>query len=224
MFLFSILGPSFDRGGFFMYPILFAFILGLAFIIERLIVIRQASTDTKKFLNELKAILATKGPDAAAKYCEDKKFSVSNIFYAGLVRVENGIEAVEKAIITYGSLEIAYLEKGLIWISLAITIAPMLGFTGTVQGMIASFDAIKEANQISPKIVASGISIALITTLFGLIVAMILQVGYNYIINRINLLVAEIEESTIEFMDILRLTLKNQEQAAGVQKEKDTTS
>ncbi len=219
MFLFSLLGPRFEQGGFFMYPILISFIIGLTFIIERIITLKKSSVNTKKFLNELKAILATKGPEAAAKYCEDKKYSISNIFYAGLVRVENGIEAVEKAITTYGSLEIAYLEKGLIWISLCITIAPMLGFTGTVQGMISAFDAIKEANQISPRIVASGISIALITTLFGLIVAMILQVGYNYIVSQINLIVAELEEATIEFMDILHLTLEKQHTQESVQKE-----
>ena len=127
------------------------------------------------------------------------------MFQAGLLRAEEGIEAAEKAIISYGGIEMAFLEKGLIWISLMISLAPLLGFTGTVQGMIEAFDAIKEARNISPEIVAGVISIALLTTLFGLVVAMILQVFYNFFVSRIDRLVIEMEESSIELIDSLVL-------------------
>ncbi len=124
-------------------------------------------------------------------------------FLCRFLRADEGMEAAEKAIIAYGGIEMSFLERGLIWISTFITIAPMLGFTGTVQGMITAFDAIKEAAQISPAIVADGISVALLTTLFGLVVAMILQVFYNYFIARIDRLVGDMEESSIELIDAL---------------------
>ena len=128
-----------------------------------------------------------------------------SVFQAGLLRAEEGIESAEKAIISYGGIEMAFLEKGLVWISLAISLAPLLGFTGTVQGMIEAFDAIKEAKNISPEIVAGGISVALLTTLFGLVTAMILQVFYNYFVSRIDRLVIDMEESSIELIDSLVL-------------------
>ncbi|KAA0265244.1 MAG: MotA/TolQ/ExbB proton channel family protein, partial [Chlorobiota bacterium] len=123
--------------------------------------------------------------------------------HAGLQRFDEGLESVEKAIMTYGSIETGFLEKRMVWISLCIALAPMLGFTGTVQGMIEAFEAIKEANQISPAIVAGGIAKALITTLFGLVVAMILQVFYNYFISRIDDLVSDMEESSVQLIDSL---------------------
>ena len=128
---------------------------------------------------------------------------METIFYAGLLRADEGVDSAEKAIVTYGGIEMGFLEKGLIWISLFITLAPMLGFTGTVQGMIQAFDAIKEAAQISPSIVAGGIAVALLTTLFGLVVAMILQVFYNYFVAKIDRLVSEMEESSVELIDAL---------------------
>ena len=128
---------------------------------------------------------------------------IASVFHAGLLRADEGLDAAEKAIIAYGGIEMSFLERGMIWISTFITIAPMLGFTGTVQGMIEAFDAIKEAAQISPAIVAEGISIALLTTLFGLVVAMILQVFYNYFISRIDRLVGDMEESSVELIDAL---------------------
>ena len=143
------------------------------------------------------------GIEAAKEVCANTRGPVASVFHAGLLRADEGLEAAEKAIIAYGGIEMGFLEKGMIWISTFITIAPMLGFTGTVQGMIQAFDSIKEAAQISPAIVASGISVALLTTLFGLVVAMILQVFYNYFISRIDKLVGDMEESSVELIDAL---------------------
>ncbi|MBP7543149.1 MAG: MotA/TolQ/ExbB proton channel family protein, partial [Ignavibacteriaceae bacterium] len=128
---------------------------------------------------------------------------VSSVFHAGLQRYDEGLDSVEKAIMTYGGIETGFLEKGLIWISLFIALAPMLGFTGTVQGMIEAFEAIKEANQISPAIVAGGIAKALITTLFGLVVAMILQVFYNFFVAKIDGIISDMEESSVQLIDSL---------------------
>ena len=190
-------------GGFFMHPILAVLILGLAFCIERLWTLNRASTDTKKFLVSVKSSLDQGGVPAALEVCQNHRGSIASVFQAGLLRAEEGIEAAEKAIISYGGIEMAFLEKGLVWISLAISLAPLLGFTGTVQGMISAFDAIKEAKNISPEVVAGGISVALLTTLFGLVCAMILQVFYNYFVSRIDRLVIDMEESSIELIDSL---------------------
>jgi biopolymer transport protein ExbB len=163
----------------------------------------KARTNTKKFIVDVKRALTSGGVEAAKKVCENTSGPVASVFYAGLLRYDEGLDAAEKAIIAYGGIEMGFLERGLIWISTFITIAPMLGFTGTVQGMIGAFDAIKEAAQISPAIVAEGISVALLTTLFGLVVAMILQVFYNYFISRIDRLVSDMEQSSIELIDAL---------------------
>ncbi|HAL56188.1 MAG TPA: flagellar motor protein MotA [Bacteroidetes bacterium] len=192
-------------GGIFMHPILATMIIGLAFCIERLWTLNRATVNTKKFLVEVKKALDTGGTQKALEVCANNRGSIASVFQAGLLRAEEGIEAAEKAIISYGGIEMAFLEKGLIWISLMISLAPLLGFTGTVQGMIEAFDAIKEARNISPEIVAGGISIALLTTLFGLVVAMILQVFYNFFVSRIDRLVIEMEESSIELIDSLVL-------------------
>ena len=152
---------------------------------------------------QVKDALKKGGVQEAIKLCENTRGSISSVFHAGLLRADEGIEASEKSIMAYGAIEMGFLERGLIWISTFISLAPMLGFTGTVQGMIQAFDAIKEAAQISPSIVAGGISVALLTTLFGLIVAMILQVFYNYFVSKIDHLVADMEESSIELIDAL---------------------
>ncbi len=192
-------------GGFFMHPILIVLILGLAFCVERLWTLNRASTDTKKFLISVKGALDQGGVPAALDVCQAHRGSIASVFQAGLLRAEEGIEAAEKAIISYGGIEMAFPEKGLVWISLAISLAPLLGFTGTVQGMIDAFDAIKEAKNISPEVVAGGISVALLTTLFGLVSAMILQVFYNFFVSRIDRLVIDMEESSIELIDSLVL-------------------
>ncbi len=193
----------FLQGGPFMYPILACFILGLAISIERFISLSMAGINTRKFLKNVIGALDKDGTDAALGVCQKEKGPVANIFHAGLLRSGRGAEHVEKAITNAGSIEMAFLERGMIWLSMFITVAPMLGFTGTVAGMISAFDDIKRANDISPSIVASGISIALLTTLFGLVVAIILQFFYNYFVSRIDRLVIDMEESSVELVDHL---------------------
>jgi biopolymer transport protein ExbB len=190
-------------GGIFMHPILACLIIGLALCFERLWTLNRASINSKEFAKKVKTALQDGGVESAKEVCINTRGPVASIFYAGLLRADEGVDSAEKAIVTYGGLEMGFLERGLIWISLFITLAPMLGFTGTVQGMIVAFDAIKEAAQISPSIVANGIAIALLTTLFGLVVAMILQVFYNYFVAKIDKLVSEMEESSVELIDAL---------------------
>ncbi|GAB4297174.1 MAG: MotA/TolQ/ExbB proton channel family protein [Ignavibacteriaceae bacterium] len=197
------LTEKFVAGGGFMWPILACLVLGLAFSFERLWTLSRARVNTKDFIVKVKRALDEGGVEAAKEVCASTRGPVASVFHAGLLRADEGLEAAEKAIIAYGGIEMSFLERGMIWISTFITIAPMLGFTGTVQGMIEAFDAIKEAAQISPAIVAEGISIALLTTLFGLVVAMILQVFYNYFISRIDRLVGDMEESSVELIDAL---------------------
>lgn len=203
--LINVLVQKFIEGGFFMWPILACLILGLAFAFERFWTLNKATVDTRKFIVDVKKALDDGGVDRAVKVCANTRGPVASVFQAGLLRVHEGIEAAEKAIIAYGGIEMAFLEKGLVWMSLFITLAPMLGFTGTVYGMIGAFDAIKEARNISPEIVAGGISIALLTTLSGLVAAMILQTFYNYFVSRIDRLVSDMEESSIELIDSLAL-------------------
>jgi biopolymer transport protein ExbB len=199
------LQQKYVEGGFFMHPILGTMIIGLAYCLERLWTLNRSSTDTKKFLVSVKSALDQGGVPAALDVCQNHRGAIASVFQAGLLRAEEGIESAEKAIISYGGIEMAFLEKGLVWISLMISLAPLLGFTGTVQGMIEAFDAIKEAKNISPEVVAGGISVALLTTLFGLVVAMILQVFYNFFVSRIDRLVIDMEESSIELIDSLVL-------------------
>ncbi len=199
----TYLQEKFVAGGGFMWPILACLVLGLAFSFERLWTLTRASMNTKKFIVQVKTALDEGGVKQAMELCENTRGAIASVFHAGLLRADEGVEAAEKAIMAYGAIEMGFLERGLIWISTFITIAPMLGFTGTVQGMIEAFDAIAEAAQISPGVVASGISVALLTTLFGLVAAIILQVFYNYFVSRIDKLVADMEESSIELIDTL---------------------
>lgn len=190
-------------GGEFMWPILALLIVGLAFVIERFWTLTKASVNTRKFLSRIRIALEQGGIAAAAEECEKTPGPVASIFHAGLSRSDKGLVYVEKAITTAGSLEMAFLERGMIVLSTVIVLAPMLGFTGTVWGMVKAFDAIKVQNDISPAIVASGISQALLTTLFGLIVAMIIQVFNNYFTTRIDKLIIDMEESSVELIDAL---------------------
>jgi biopolymer transport protein ExbB len=199
----NYLQQKFIEGGLFMWPILACLIIGLGFSIERFWTLSRATMNTKKFVVQVKDALTKGGVSEAIKLCENTRGSAASVFHAGLLRADEGLEAAEKAIMAYGAIEMGFLERGLIWISTFIALAPMLGFTGTVQGMIQAFDAIKEAAQISPSVVAGGISVALLTTLFGLVVAMILQVFYNYFVSRIDRIVADMEESSIELIDAL---------------------
>jgi len=197
------LTEKYIAGGGFMHPILACLIIGLGFSIERFWTLTRSSINTKSFILKVKEALKTGGVEGAKELCMNTRGPVASVFYAGLLRADEGLESVEKAVMAYGAIEMGFLERGLIWINTCITIAPMLGFTGTVQGMIESFDAIAAANQISPSIVATGIAVALLTTLFGLVVAMILQTIYNYFVSRVDRLVGDMEESSIELIDAL---------------------
>jgi biopolymer transport protein ExbB len=192
-----------EGGAGFMGVVLLVLILGLALCIERIIYLSLATGNSDKLLGEIESSLSSGGVDAAKEICRNTKGPVASIFYQGLNRKDEGLDMVEKSIVSYGSVQMGLLEKGLSWISLCIALAPMLGFMGTVIGMIGAFDAIEAAGDISPSLVAGGIKVALLTTVFGLIVAMILQVFYNYIIAKVDSLVNDMESASITFMDIL---------------------
>jgi len=192
----------------FMSFVLLALILGLALVIERIIYLNLATTNTKKLLASVESALAAGGVEDAKEICRNTRGPVASIFYQGLMKYDEGLETVEKSIVSYGSVSMAQLEKGLSWISLFIALAPMLGFMGTVIGMIQAFDMIEKAGDINPTVVASGIKVALLTTVFGLIVAIILQIFYNYLISKIDSLVNDMEDSSISFMDILAANKK----------------
>ena len=192
-----------DGGPTFMGIVLACLILGLAIAIERIIHLNMASTNTKKLLADVEDALSSGGADAAKEVCRNTRGPVASIFVQGLMRMSEGIEMVEKSIISYGSVEMGKLERGMIWISLFISLAPMLGFMGTVLGMIAAFDAIEAAGDISPSLVASGIKQALLTTVAGLIVAVILQLFYNYCVSKIDGLVNNMEDASISLVDML---------------------
>jgi biopolymer transport protein ExbB len=192
-----------EGGAGFMGVVLLVLILGLALSIERIIYLSLATGNSEKLLGEIESGLSSGGVEAAKEICRNTKGPVASIFYQGLSRKDEGLDMVEKSIVSYGSVQMGMLEKGLSWISLCIALAPMLGFMGTVIGMIGAFDAIEAAGDISPSLVAGGIKVALLTTVFGLIVAMILQVFYNYLIAKVDSLVNDMEESSITFMDIL---------------------
>jgi biopolymer transport protein ExbB len=200
----QIIKQKFIEGGpGFMGIVLLCLILGLALAIERIIYLNMATTDTDKLLNNVESALQSGGVDAAKEVCRNTNGPVASIFYQGLERSNEGVEMVEKSIVSYGSVQMGLLEKGLSWISLFIALAPMLGFMGTVIGMIGAFDAIEAAGDISPSLVAGGIKVALLTTVFGLIVAMILQIFYNYLIAKVDSLVNSMEDSSISLIDLL---------------------
>lgn len=198
---FNVIVEKFNEGGGWMWPVLVALILGLAIFLERIITLNLADIDTRKFVVNVQDALQEGGVPAAQELCSETRGPVASVFQAGLMRMDEGIEAAEKAISTYGSIEMSFLERGLIWLSLFIAIAPMLGFLGTVVGMIQAFDAIQAAGDISPTLVAGGIKVALLTTAAGLLAGIILQVGYNYCVSKIDRLIAEMEESSIVLID-----------------------
>ncbi len=186
-----------------MSPVLLCLIFGLGVIIERVIYLNLATTNTTKLLKKVEDALKGGNLDAAKDICRNTRGPVASIFYQGLERSNEGVDIAEKAVTSYGSVQMGQLEKGLIWISLFIALAPMLGFLGTVVGMIQAFDAIEIAGDISPSLVAGGIKVALLTTVFGLIVAMILQVFYNYLISKVDSLVNTMEDASISLIDLL---------------------
>lgn len=196
-----------EGGAGFMGVVLLVLILGLALCIERIIYLSMATTNSNKLLGEVESALNSGGTDAAMEVCRNTRGPIASIFYQGLSRANEGLDIVEKSIVSYGSVQMGLLEKGLSWISLCIALAPMLGFMGTVIGMIGAFDAIEAAGDISPSLVAGGIKVALLTTVFGLIVAIILQIFYNYIVAKVDSMVNNMEDSSISFMDLM---VKNQ--------------
>lgn len=187
----------------FMTPVLICLILGLAFVIERIISLNLATTSTKKLLAEVEDNVRAGNIDGAKELCRSTRGPVASIFYQGLDRVNEGKDIVEKSIESYGSVQMGLLERGLVWVALFIALAPMLGFMGTVIGMIQAFDKIEAVGDINPSLVAGGIKVALLTTVFGLIAAIILQIFYNYIVSKIDGLVNDMEDASISFMDIL---------------------
>lgn len=192
-----------EGGPGFMASIILTLILGLAIAIERIIYLNLATTNTEKLLKKIEEALAKGGVEAAKEVCRTTKGPVASIFFQGLSRMDEGIEVVEKSVVSYGSVQMSQMENGLSWIQLFISLAPMLGFLGTVIGMVAAFDAIQAAGDISPNVVAGGIKVALITTIGGLIVAIILQLFYNYIVSKIDSLVISMEDASISLIDIL---------------------
>ncbi len=187
----------------FMSLVALALIIGLAFCIERILYLSLSEINAKKFMVRLDEMIAEDDVEGAKTLCRETRGPVACICYQGLERVEESIDNIERSIVSYGSVQAANLEKGCSWITLFIAMAPSLGFLGTVIGMVMAFDQIQMAGDISPTIVASGMKVALITTIFGIIVALILQIFYNYILSKIEHLTAQMEESAISLLDSL---------------------
>jgi biopolymer transport protein ExbB len=200
----QVLKDKFIEGGAgWMAPILICMILGLALVVERIIYLNMASTNSKKLLVKIETSLAEGGVEGAKEVCRNTRGPLASVFFQGLDRVDEGMDIVEKSVVSYGSVQMGRLESNLGWIGLMIALAPMLGFLGTVVGMVQAFDAIEVAGDISPTVVAAGMKVALLTTVFGLITALILQVFYSYLVSKIDSIVNEMEDATISFMDIM---------------------
>ncbi len=188
--------------GFMVLPLI-CLIIGLAIAIERIISLNLAATNTSKLLKKVSGKLDEGDVAGAQQICKSTRGPVASIFYQGLERMDEGIDVVEKNVASYGSVQMGRLESGLVWLSLCIALAPMLGFMGTVIGMIGAFDAIEAAGDISPGVVAGGIKVALLTTVFGLVVAIILQIFYNYLISKIDSIVNNMEDASIGLIDLV---------------------
>lgn len=187
----------------FMSLVALVLILGLAFCIERIIYLSLSEIDAKRFMTDVTTKIESKDLEGAKQQCQTTRGPVASLCYEGLRRVDEPIENIERSVASYGSVQASNLEKGCSWITLFIAMAPSLGFLGTVIGMIMTFDQIQMAGDISPTIVAAGMKVALITTIFGIIVALILQVFYNYILSKIDHITAQMEESAITLLDAL---------------------
>ena len=192
-----------EGGPAFMGIVLLCLILGLAVAIERIIFLNLSTTNTKKLARNVEDALNSGGVESAKEVCRNTKGPVASIYYQGLDRADESIDAAEKAVVAYGGVQMGQLEKNVSWLSLFIAIAPMLGFMGTVIGMITAFDRIEAAGDMQPSLVAGGIKVALLTTVFGLIVAIILQIFYNYIIAKIDSIVNDMEDASITLIDML---------------------
>ncbi len=192
-----------EGGAGWMAPILIFVILGLAIAIERILYLNLSTINSKKLIAKVEAALKKGGIEEAKNVVRDTKGPIASIFYQGLDRYDQGMDNVEKAVVSYGSVQIAQMESGLVWIGLFISLSPMLGFMGTVVGMVGAFDSIQAAGDVSPTLVAGGIKVALLTTLAGLIAAVILQLFYSYIISKIDSLTMDMEDSSITLVDML---------------------
>ncbi len=192
-----------EGGAGFMATVIACLVFGLAIAIERIIYLNLATTNTEKLLKKVEEALNQGGIEAAKEVCRNTRGPVASIFYQGLLRANQGAEVVEKTITSYGSVQMGLLESGLSWITLFIAVAPMLGFMGTVIGMIQAFDQIQAAGDISPTLVAGGMKVALITTVGGLIVAIILQILYNYLISKVDSIVVSMEDASISLVDMI---------------------
>ena len=193
----------------FMSLVAIALVLGLAFCIERIIYLSLAEVNTNKLMANIEAALEKGDVEAAKTVCRNTRGPVASICYQGLMRIDEGVDVVERSVVSYGGVQAGYLEKGCSWITLFIAMAPSLGFLGTVIGMVMAFDKIQQAGDISPTVVAGGMKVALITTIFGLVVALILQVFYNYILSKIEAITSQMEDSSITLLDmIMKYNLK----------------
>ena len=193
----------FNDGGWAMYPLLFLLILGITIAIERLYNLTRAAIDADEFFRQLEEALKTGGAKQAAELCSETRGPVASVMHAGLLRLHRGIDHVEKAIENAGAVEMAFLERGMVWLSTVANLAPMVGFLGTVSGMINAFQAIKIAGDVDPSMVAGGISEALITTAAGLIVGIIIQFCHNFFVSRIDRITADMQEQAAGLIDVL---------------------
>ena len=192
-----------EGGAEFMALVAIAMVIGLAFCVERIIYLSMADVNTKKLMAKIADALAKNDVEAAKDVCRNTAGPVAAICYQGLLRIDEGLETVERSVVSYGSLQSSMLEKNCSWITLFIAMAPSLGFLGTVIGMVMSFDEIQQKGDISPTIVAGGMKVALITTIYGILVALILQVFYNFILTKIEALVSDMEDCSITLLDLL---------------------
>jgi len=187
----------------FMSTVAIALILGLAFVLERIIYLNLADTNASKLLKGIESALDKGDVEAAKAIARNTRGPIASIAYQGLMRIDQGIDVVEKSIVSYGGVQGGLLEKNLSWITLFIAMAPSLGFLGTVVGMVMAFDKIEQVGDISPTVVAGGMKVALITTVGGLIVALILQVFYNYLLSKLEAILNKMEDASISLLDLV---------------------
>lgn len=198
------LKQKFIEGGVaWMSPVMLCLILGLAIVIERIITLNLSATNKEKFVEKVNEALKSGGVEAAKDLCRNTRGPIASIFYQGLLRIDSGYENAERAVVAYGSVKAGELSSGMSWIALFIAASPMLGFMGTIVGMIQAFDSIEAMGDIAPAVVAGGIKVALLTTIAGLISAVILQIFYNYLLAKIDSLTVDMEDASISLMDML---------------------
>jgi len=198
-----------EGGAEFMGVIVMLLILGLAFCLERVIYLNLADVDPRRLLEGVEGCLSKGDVEGAKAIARDTRGPIASIVYQGLLRIDQGVDVVEKSVVSYGGVQSGLLEKNLSWIGLFIALAPSFGFLGTVVGMVMAFDDIERAGDISPTVVAGGMKVALITTVGGLVVALILQTFYNYLLSRLEAIVNKMEDASITLIDIvLKYNLK----------------